>query len=166
MPAKTVNQKALAKCVEEFITNLHSVVQENTLLQDNLRFKDEELKSLATVKQRCAELEISHQHTLQYLKSMKSEIGKLENYRMTVITQERVIAKLQSVVESKLKSKFSFLKDVSAAIKEEVSQIGFPPQLDPTTNTQSHTDNIIDEDIRQENFTLKEKVYYYSIFAL
>jgi hypothetical protein len=129
----------------------------NNQLQVTIKSKDVELEQLRPIKQLYGNLENSHQQTLQYLKLMKAEIGKLENYRMTIHTQEKVIAKLQSVVESKLKSKFAFLKNISTATATPEIVKG----EDNERQASLATENNVEESfvgMQKENEALLEKV--------
>lgn len=140
-------------------SQLQNLERTNQNLENQLKHKEKELSELALLKQRHNDLENSHKQALQYLKTMKAEINKLESYRMTIHTQEKVIVKLQSVVESKLKSKYSFLKTVATKVNEAVDRSD--PDSTETRNESSLLNTMVDDislELQQQNAALTEKV--------
>jgi hypothetical protein len=100
-------------------------------------------------------IEKEYSELKHFLRSIKTEIQKVESYRLTIQTQEKVIAKLQSIMESKIKSKFSFLKDVPTimALPEPVLSSSLP--LSSVASTASISKS---EDFLHENAQLRDQI--------
>jgi hypothetical protein len=100
-------------------------------------------------------IEKEYSELKHFLRSIKTEIQKVESYRLTIQTQEKVIAKLQSIMESKIKSKFSFLKDVPTimALPEPVLSSSLP--LSSVASTASISNS---EDFLHENAQLRDQI--------
>lgn len=113
-PIDTLDSKILANAVYHF----HHELQQST---QTIATKEQEIMNLQQEKDKIlSEKSIQSQQKLNlekdflklknYIINKQKEIEKLNYYQLTITTQEKIIAKLQLLLESKMKGKFSFLK--------------------------------------------------------
>lgn len=64
-----------------------------------------QIDELVNLKQKYKELQEAHLQQSDQMQKMQITINKINSYKSTIETQEKVISKMQNVIESKIKSK-------------------------------------------------------------
>jgi Skp family chaperone for outer membrane proteins len=114
-PIDTLDNSILTNAVYEFHRDLVQLKSQNET-------KDKEIQSLnekMVKSQQESNIQAKQKQSLEkdflklknYIINKQKEIEKLSYYQTTITTQEKIIAKLQLLCESKMKGKFSFLKN-------------------------------------------------------
>lgn len=138
-------------------TNFEKLLKDKLSLQGRLESRETEIIQLKDVQSKFDTLEDAHLKQNKYLQSIQNEVRKIEAYRTTIQTQEKVIHKLQSVMESKLKSKFSFLKEPSLAVNDSLNKSTdkVTYEMDKMSNQLHHANDEISQ--------LRQKVSFLNI---
>ena len=162
--------------LQNLIKNLSKKIEELTsekiLLEGEISDKEKLIAEAKELAEKYTQLQDAHLKSNQYVASIKKEISRIDQYKTTIQTQEKVIAKLQSVMESKLKSKFSFMRDDNSTLINNGSLLP-PANPFPILRSQSskdsmkekgeqgsdsNEDKLLLEKTQEENATLQDKV--------
>jgi predicted nuclease with TOPRIM domain len=118
-PLSSLSKSSLINSLETVYSNISKEKKEKENLFHQLETQkqrtEEEITKQIALQERLTGLEKDYKSLQTYLYQKKSEIEKLNFYQLTIQTQEKVIGKLQTLLESKTKGKFSFLKDGAAS---------------------------------------------------
>ena len=68
-------------------------------------------------------LEKAHQAQAQYIQKLQQENQKIEVYKATIRTQEKVVAKLEELIESKLRGRKGDANSTTFRLKQEVARL-------------------------------------------
>jgi myosin heavy subunit len=115
-PLSSLSKSSLINSLETVYSNVHKEKKEkedlSLQLEAQKKLTEEEINKGKALQERFTGLEKDYKSLQTYLYQKKSEIEKLNYYQLTIQTQEKVIGKLQTLLESKSKGgKFSFLKE-------------------------------------------------------
>lgn len=175
----------LQNLVKNLSKRIEELTSEKILLEGNIIEKERLIEEAKVLAERFSTLQDAQLKSTQYIASIKKEISRIDNYKNTIQTQERVIAKLQSVMESKLKSKFSFNKEGDNSTLYANHSLIPPPNPFPIVRSQSvkqesdkasihsnshaslhNEDTILLEKSKEENTFLHEKVNFLPLFSV
>jgi hypothetical protein len=114
-PIDTLDNSILTNAVYEFHRDLVQLKSQNETKDKGIQSLNEKMaksqqESNIQAKQKQS-LEKDFLKLKNYIINKQKEIEKLNYYQTTITTQEKIIAKLQLLCESKMKGKFSFLKN-------------------------------------------------------
>ena len=94
------------------IRNMHklrervgSLDRDRSAMEGALKQAKDVIVQFTALKKEHANLQGAHLEQTKYLQKMTSKINQVSAYQQTIQTQEKVIAKMQTIVESKLRSK-------------------------------------------------------------
>ena len=73
--------------------------------------------------QHFAKLEKAHQAQAAYIQKLQSENQKIEGYKATIRTQERVVAKLEELIETKLRDRKDGGTTTTFRLKQEITRL-------------------------------------------
>ena len=73
--------------------------------------------------QHFAKLEKAHQSQAAYIQNLQTENQKIEVYKSTIRTQERVVAKLEELIETKLKDRKDGGTSTTFRLKQEITRL-------------------------------------------
>ena len=68
-------------------------------------------------------LEKAHQAQAQYIQKLQQENQKIEVYKATIRTQEKVVAKLEELIESKLRGRKGDASSTTFRLKQEIARL-------------------------------------------
>jgi hypothetical protein len=104
------SNKTLLRVVHRLQLRMDQYQQDERSMQHRLQSQQDEIGQLRTAEQEWKNLQERHEKQTRYVQYIDKDIAKIDLYRRTIKTQEKMIARLQNVMESKLKSKFTALR--------------------------------------------------------
>eukprot|EP01033_Poteriospumella_lacustris_P004187 gene4187-2986_t len=100
----------LLRVVDRLHAAVEQAAQREHALQRQLSQRDERVAALQRVEAEFAAARDDFAAQRRFVETMQRDIARIDLFRRTITTQEKMIARLQSLMESKLKSKFTALR--------------------------------------------------------
>lgn len=114
LAANDMNKTTLLKVISKLHAQLQTQARDQRLQQQQLtQLQQQHLDTQSLYTQLQAkheELQATHTQSQRYIQSIGRDIAKVDLFRQTIRTQEQMIARLQNVMESKVRAKFSALR--------------------------------------------------------
>jgi chromosome segregation ATPase len=99
------DKDTLIRNVQNMRDKVNALERDRTALQDALGQAKTVIKQFATLKQEHHSLQEAHQEQSKYLMKMQKKITQISAYQETIQTQEKVISKMQGIIETKMRAK-------------------------------------------------------------
>ena len=109
---KDMDATTLVSILNQMREQLNTSEKEKVELQQVLRSAKSAVDQFTVMKKDYRELQDAHVVQTKQLQKMQKKYAQLETYKSTIMTQEKVIAKLQSVIEAKIKNKTPIIPKV------------------------------------------------------
>lgn len=100
-----LDKETLVKVMNSFRNKLVATNNEKKELQQVVAEAKNTIVKYKDLKSDYQTLEDAHLEQNKYIQSMKQKIGQVDKYQITIQTQEKIIAKMQSVIDSKFRGK-------------------------------------------------------------
>lgn len=99
------DKPALIRNVHQLRERVHGLDKDKTALQDAMSQVKPIIQQFAALKKDHHNLQEAHTEQSKYLLKMQNKINQVSAYQETIKTQEKIIAKMQSIVENKMRAK-------------------------------------------------------------
>lgn len=160
---RNLSKETLIQLASKLVEKTASLKFENQALIDTMQEAKQAIKNLGDLKLRHKELETAHMLQSKQLQKIQSQVKKMDTYKRTIETQEKVISRMQNVIESKINSNSLSLPQVLIpkdlppsphhdSEKNEDRQVENELTNEPTD---SHSSN---DELLEENETLKKRI--------
>ena len=97
--------------------------ERNTIIMNKLKTLYQQSAKVRHSQQHFAKLEKAHQAQAAYIQKLQTENQKIEVYKATIRTQERVVAKLEELIETKLKDRKDGGTSTTFRLKQEITRL-------------------------------------------
>lgn len=104
------DNKTLLRAIKKLQTTIQKQEQDRIKLDAQIARQQEEIERLKVIEAASNDVKLDHDKLNRYVQYIDKDIAKIDLYRRTIKTQEKMMARLQNVMESKLKSKFTALR--------------------------------------------------------
>lgn len=118
MDAKEIAQK-LHVMSEKYKTER----ERNGVIMQKLKTLYQQSAKVRHSQQHFAKLEKAHQSQAAYIQKLQAENQKIEVYKATIRTQERVVAKLEELIETKLRDRKDGGTTTTFRLKQEITRL-------------------------------------------
>jgi hypothetical protein len=97
--------------------------ERNGVIMQKLKTLYQQSAKVRHSQQHFAKLEKAHQAQAAYIQKLQSENQKIEVYKATIRTQERVVAKLEELIETKLRDRKDGGTTTTFRLKQEITRL-------------------------------------------
>ncbi len=97
--------------------------ERNTVIMQKLKTLYQQSAKVRHSQQHFAKLEKAHQAQAAYIQKLQAENQKIEVYKATIRTQERVVAKLEELIETKLRDRKDGGSTTAFRLKQEIVRL-------------------------------------------
>jgi chromosome segregation ATPase len=118
-----LNGRELAQRLHIMQEKYKTEKERNVIIMKKLKTLYQQSAKVRHSQQHFAKLEKAHQAQAAYIQNLQTENQKIEVYKSTIRTQERVVAKLEELIETKLKDRKDGGTSTTFRLKQEITRL-------------------------------------------
>lgn len=152
-----LEKPALVKILNQLRIQYQELEKEKEIIQNTLKQAKDYLEKYAILKKDHKKLEEAHIQQSKYIQKINHKINQIKTYENTIETQEKVIFKMQNILENNVKANGIIMnKPLLPKNNEDYSIIPTPPTIDKESINSIDNQELVEA--KDEINSLKEQI--------